>query len=162
MSQLLSPAELEARLREVGAARYHNRHPFHGLLHGGKLQRPQVQAWALNRFYYQSRIPMKDAALLARTEDPELRRVWRQRIIDHDGNGPKEGGIERWLALTDALGLDRDYVASCQGFPRHPLRRGCLCPLRAGARCWKPWRRPSPRCSPRRSSATGSRHAGQL
>ncbi|HSY87420.1 MAG TPA: pyrroloquinoline quinone biosynthesis protein C, partial [Verrucomicrobiae bacterium] len=63
MSQLLSPAELEARLRAVGAARYHNRHPFHGLLHGGKLTRPQVQAWALNRFYYQSRIPMKDAAL---------------------------------------------------------------------------------------------------
>ena len=115
MSQLLSPEELEARLRAVGAARYHNRHPFHGLLHGGKLQRPQVQAWALNRFYYQSRIPMKDAALMARVDDPELRRIWRQRIIDHDGNEPREGGIERWLALTDALGLDRDYVASGQG-----------------------------------------------
>lgn len=115
MSRLLSPDELEARLREVGAARYHNRHPFHALLHGGRLDRSQVQAWALNRFYYQSRIPMKDAALMARVEDPELRRVWRQRIIDHDGNNAGEGGIERWLVLTDALGLDRDYVTSCRG-----------------------------------------------
>lgn len=115
MTQLLSPAELEAELRAIGAARYHNRHPFHGLLHGGKLQRHQVQAWAINRFYYQSRIPMKDAALLARTEDPELRRIWRQRIIDHDGSAPGEGGIERWLGLTDALGLDRDYVTSGRG-----------------------------------------------
>jgi coenzyme PQQ biosynthesis protein C len=115
VSQLLTPDELEARLRAVGAQRYHNRHPFHILLHSGKLQRPQVQAWALNRFYYQSRIPMKDAALMARVEDPELRRIWRQRIIDHDGSEPREGGIERWLALTDALGLDRDYVNSCRG-----------------------------------------------
>ena len=115
MSQLLTPDELEARLRAVGAERYHNRHPFHILLHSGKLRRPQVQAWALNRFYYQSRIPMKDAALMARVEDPELRRIWRQRIIDHDGNEAREGGIERWLVLTDALGLDRECVTSCRG-----------------------------------------------
>lgn len=115
MSPLLTPDELEGRLRAVGAQRYHNRHPFHALLHSGKLRRPQVQAWALNRFYYQSRIPMKDAALMARVEDPELRRIWRQRIIDHDGNEPREGGIERWLVLTDALGLDREYVTSCRG-----------------------------------------------
>ena len=115
MSQLLTPDELEARLRAVGAQRYHTRHPFHIQLHSGKLRRPQVQAWALNRFYYQSRIPMKDAALMARVEDPELRRIWRQRIIDHDGNEAREGGIERWLVLTDALGLDRDYVTSCRG-----------------------------------------------
>jgi coenzyme PQQ biosynthesis protein C len=115
VSQLLTPDELAARLRAVGAQRYHNRHPFHILLHSGKLQRPQVQAWALNRFYYQSRIPMKDAALMARVEDPELRRIWRQRIIDHDGSEPREGGIERWLVLTDALGLDREYVTSCRG-----------------------------------------------
>jgi coenzyme PQQ biosynthesis protein C len=115
VSPLLSPDALEARLRAVGAQRYHNRHPFHALLHGGRLERFQVQAWALNRFYYQSRIPMKDAALMARVEDPELRRIWRQRIIDHDGNEAREGGIERWLVLTDALGLERDYVTSCQG-----------------------------------------------
>ena len=66
-----------------------------------------MQAWALNRYYYQSRIPIKDAAILARMDDPELRREWRQRIIDHDGEQEGEGGIERWLKLTDGLGLDR-------------------------------------------------------
>lgn len=115
MSMLLTPQELEARLRKIGAERYHNLHPFHKLLHGGKLTRGQVQAWALNRFYYQSRIPLKDAALIARAEDPDLRRIWRQRLVDHDGDRAGEGGIARWLALTDGLGLDHDYVASAKG-----------------------------------------------
>jgi pyrroloquinoline-quinone synthase len=115
VSALLSPAELEGKLRQMGAERYHDKHPFHALLHGGKLDRGQVQAWALNRYYYQSRIPLKDAALIARAEDPALRREWRQRLEDHDGNAPGSGGIARWLALTDGLGLDRDYVASAKG-----------------------------------------------
>ncbi|MDY0885808.1 pyrroloquinoline-quinone synthase PqqC [Dongia soli] len=115
METLLTPEELEIALRSIGAERYHNRHPFHGLLHGGKLNKGQVQAWALNRFYYQSRIPMKDATILARTEDPDLRLIWRQRIIDHDGNEGEDGGIARWLKLTDALGLDRNYVLSGDG-----------------------------------------------
>jgi coenzyme PQQ biosynthesis protein C len=115
VSALLTPAELEARLRRIGAERYHNLHPFHRLLHGGKLSRGHVQAWALNRYYYQSRIPQKDAGLIARAEDPELRRIWRQRLVDHDGEKAGEGGIARWLALTDGLGLDRDYVVSTKG-----------------------------------------------
>ena len=119
MSEMLSPSELEAALRAIGAERYHNRHPFHALLHGGKLDRGQVQAWALNRYYYQSIIPMKDAAILARATDADFRRAWRQRIIDHDGSGEgsdfQGGGIERWLGLTDALGFDRAYVTSGQG-----------------------------------------------
>jgi len=115
MSTLLTPAELEARLRQIGAERYHNLHPFHKLLHGGKLTRGQVQAWALNRYYYQSRIPQKDAGLISRTDDPELRRMWRQRLVDHDGEQEGQGGIARWLALTDGLGLDRDYVVSTRG-----------------------------------------------
>ena len=115
MSELLSAEALVANLRAIGEARYHNWHPFHQLLHNGKLNRGQVQAWALNRFYYQNRIPMKDAALIARADDPELRRAWRQRIADHDGERAGEGGIERWLKLTDALGLDRDYVESGEG-----------------------------------------------
>jgi coenzyme PQQ biosynthesis protein C len=115
VSVLLSPAELEQKLRQMGAERYHDKHPFHALLHGGKLDRGQVQAWALNRYYYQSRIPLKDAGLIARAEDPALRREWRQRLADHDGDAPGSGGIARWLALTDGLGLDRDYVASAKG-----------------------------------------------
>jgi coenzyme PQQ biosynthesis protein C len=115
VSGLLAPAELEQKLRQIGAERYHDKHPFHALLHGGKLDRGQVQAWALNRYYYQSRIPLKDASLIARAEDPALRREWRRRLEDHDGTGPGGGGIARWLALTDGLGLDRDYVASARG-----------------------------------------------
>jgi len=116
VSEMLSPEELEAALRAIGKTRYHNNHPFHGLLHGGKLNKGQVQAWALNRYYYQSIIPMKDAAILARAPDSEFRRAWRQRIIDHDGTEQApDGGIEKWLGLTDALGLDRDYVKSGQG-----------------------------------------------
>ncbi|MBX6369591.1 MAG: pyrroloquinoline-quinone synthase PqqC [Rhodospirillales bacterium] len=115
MRSVMTPDELEAALRRIGAERYHNLHPFHKLLHGGKLNKGQVQAWALNRYCYQSAIPRKDAALISRTEDPELRRVWRQRLVDHDGERSGEGGIARWLALTDGLGLDRDYVVSMRG-----------------------------------------------
>ena len=115
MSEVMSPDRLEAALRRIGAERYHNLHPFHRLLHGGKLSKGQVQAWALNRYCYQSAIPRKDAALIARTEDSALRRTWRQRLIDHDGDAPNSGGIVRWLALTDGLGLDRDYVVSMRG-----------------------------------------------
>jgi coenzyme PQQ biosynthesis protein C len=115
VTTLLSPSELEQRLRSIGAERYHHLHPFHKLLHSGKLGRSQVQAWALNRYYYQSMIPVKDAAIVARMADPQLRRIWRQRIIDHDGESENDGGIVRWLALTDGLGLDRSYVTSTRG-----------------------------------------------
>ena len=111
----MSADELERRLRAIGAERYHDRHPFHTLLHGGRLDKGQVQAWVLNRYYYQSRIPMKDAALISRVEDPALRREWRGRIVDHDGSGPGDGGIERWLVLAEGVGLDRAYVMSTAG-----------------------------------------------
>jgi pyrroloquinoline-quinone synthase len=115
MSRIMSPTELEAAIRAVGADRYHDRHPFHRLLHGGKLSKGQVQAWALNRYCYQSGVPRKDAALMSRAFDRELRREWVHRILDHDGSDGEEGGIERWLVLTDALGLDRAYVVSMEG-----------------------------------------------
>ncbi len=110
-----TPDQLEAILREIGATRYHNLHPFHKLLHGGKLNKGQVQAWALNRYAYQAIIPRKDTALMSKMTDREMRREWRQRYFDHDGIGEDQGGIERWLVLTDALGLDREYVQSGRG-----------------------------------------------
>jgi coenzyme PQQ biosynthesis protein C len=113
--KLLSADELETRLRGIGATRYHRLHPFHKLLHTGKCTKGQVQAWALNRYYYQAMIPVKDASLIARCPDPELRREWRSRLVDHDGERAGEGGIARWLKLTDGLQLDRDYVVSLQG-----------------------------------------------
>lgn len=115
LTRLLTPDALEAALRQIGAERYHNLHPFHRLLHEGRLDKGQVQAWALNRYYYQSRIPLKDAAFLSRAEDPALRREWRRRIEDHDGTDGTDGGINRWLALTDGLGLDRADVEAGRG-----------------------------------------------
>jgi pyrroloquinoline-quinone synthase len=114
-NRVLGPEELEAELRAIGAERYHHLHPFHKLLHGGKLTKPQVQAWALNRYYYQAMIPIKDAHALSKLPTSELRREWRRRIIDHDGDAPGTGGIERWLKLAEGVGLDRTYVQSTQG-----------------------------------------------
>ena len=113
--KLLTPDELEGELREIGAKRYHRLHPFHGLLHGGKCTKGQVQAWALNRYYYQAMIPIKDASLIARCDDSAVRREWRSRLYDHDGDSEGDGGIARWLKLTDGLGLDREYVTSLRG-----------------------------------------------
>ncbi|GAN71025.1 pyrroloquinoline-quinone synthase PqqC [Acetobacter syzygii] len=114
-NRILTPDALEAALRAIGAERYHNLHPFHRALHDGKLNKGQVQAWALNRYYYQASIPAKDASLLARLPTTELRREWRRRLEDHDGTQPGTGGVARWLKLTDGLGLDRAYVESLEG-----------------------------------------------
>lgn len=111
----MTPARLEAELRAIGTERYHHRHPFHQLMHEGKLNRRQLQAWALNRYYYQSMIPIKDAIILSRAEDPAFRRAWRKRIIDHDGDGTRPGGIEKWIQLAIATGLDRADVVSGNG-----------------------------------------------
>jgi coenzyme PQQ biosynthesis protein C len=113
--KLLSADELEGALRDIGARRYHRLHPFHGLLHGGKCTKGQVQAWALNRYFYQAMIPIKDAGLIARCEDSAVRREWRSRLVDHDGERDGDGGIARWLKLTDGLGLEREYVTSLRG-----------------------------------------------
>src|SRR5579863_6357218 len=112
-SSVLSAEELKARLRQVGEERYHHRHPFHLMMHEGQLSRGQLQAWALNRYYYQSIIPIKDAIILSRSEDPQFRRAWRKRVVDHDGNAEQEGGIERWIRLAEATGLERERVMRC-------------------------------------------------
>jgi len=109
---LLSMEELRAAMRHVGEERYHHRHPFHLLMHEGKLSRGQLQAWALNRYYYQNVIPIKDAIILSRSDDAEFRRAWRKRIVDHDGDSHNpDGGIKRWLKLAEATGLDVERVA---------------------------------------------------
>jgi pyrroloquinoline-quinone synthase len=113
--ELLAPSALEQRLHAIGAERYHHRHPFHQLMHEGKLTRGQLQAWALNRYYYQSVIPIKDSIILSRSDDPAFRRAWRKRVVDHDGDGVKPGGIEKWIQLAQSTGLDREQVTSERG-----------------------------------------------
>jgi pyrroloquinoline-quinone synthase len=113
--QVLTREELRARLQEVGRERYHHQHPFHLMMHEGKLTRSQLQAWALNRYYYQSRIPIKDAIILSRSEDRDFRVAWRKRILDHDGDANSNGGIERWLKLGQATGLSREVISHGEG-----------------------------------------------
>jgi pyrroloquinoline-quinone synthase len=112
---LLPVDEFVARFHAIGEDRYHHKHPFHLLMHEGKLGRGQLQAWALNRYYYQSRIPIKDATILARSDDAEFRRAWRKRIFDHDGDGTHPGGIEKWLRLVEATGLTREQAQRGDG-----------------------------------------------
>jgi pyrroloquinoline-quinone synthase len=110
----LSAAEFVELLRSEGASRYHDRHPVHQRMHEGKLEKSELQAWVLNRYYYQTRIPIKDATILAKSEDPAFRRAWIRRIHDHDGEREGEGGLALWLKLAEGVGLDVDEVASCR------------------------------------------------
>ncbi len=110
----LSRDEFIEWLRSEGASRYHDAHRVHVLMHEGRLTRLQLQQWVLNRFYYQTRIPIKDAIILSKSEDPAFRRAWIRRIVDHDGERDGEGGLALWLKLADGVGLDRERVTSCR------------------------------------------------
>ncbi len=104
-----SRREFEAELRQLGSA-YHIHHPFNVLLNSGGASRDQIRGWVANRFYYQINIPIKDAAILANCPERAVRRIWMQRILDHDGYGEDPGGIESWLRLAEAVGLSRADV----------------------------------------------------
>jgi len=110
----LSVPEFAEWLRSEGASRYHDHHRYHTLMHAGKLTQLQLQQWVLNRYYYQTRIPIKDALIIAKSDDPEFRRMWIRRIQDHDGTTQGEGGLAMWLRLAEGVGLDREEVRSCR------------------------------------------------
>jgi pyrroloquinoline-quinone synthase len=111
MLRALSRDDFVAWLRREGQARYHDRHPFHRLMHAGRLTPLQLRQWVLNRYYYQTRIPVKDALIVSKSEDPAFRRVWIRRIHDHDA--PDDGGLALWLRLAEAVGLERTTVERC-------------------------------------------------
>ncbi|MGW0703876.1 pyrroloquinoline-quinone synthase PqqC [Streptomyces sp. NPDC002867] len=105
-----STAEFESRLRAVPEERYHDRHAFNIRMHSGALSRAELRCWIANRFHYQRHIPVKDALITAKLPTPALRRMWLRRIQDHDGLDVGEGGIERWLRLGEAAGLERETL----------------------------------------------------
>lgn len=113
----LSPQELEAQLRAIGAAKYHDKHPFHKLMNDGELTKEQLQVWVVNRLYYQINIPVKDALILAKCPDRAVRQVWIQRILDHDGTPDEVGGIEKWIRLGEGMGLTRPEVTDARLLP---------------------------------------------
>jgi pyrroloquinoline-quinone synthase len=108
-------AELADRLRREGESRYHHRHPFHLRMNAGDLTPDELRRWIANRWYYQTRIPIKDALIVSKSEDPAFRRVWRRRIVDHDGERPGEGGLADWERLALAAGLPSEELHSCRG-----------------------------------------------
>lgn len=107
----LTTDEFVAALKANGA-RYHDLHPFHVRMNNGELAREELQRWVINRFAYQAIIPRKDAAILSNCPEPAVRRVWIQRIVDHDGTESGSGGIESWLRLGEALGVSREVIES--------------------------------------------------
>ncbi len=102
---LFCQEDFVAQLREVGTRRYHDKHPFHLDMEAGRLTREQVRGWVLNRFYYQKMIPIKDAIIVSKLDTAAERRQWLQRIVNHDGAAPGQGGIEAWVKLAQALAI---------------------------------------------------------
>lgn len=101
--------EFEKRLRAKGR-RYHIYHPYQVEMNSGRMNVEQIRGWVANRFYYQINIPLKDALILANCKDQQVRKLWVQRILDHDGYGEQKGGIEAWLRLGEACGMSREEL----------------------------------------------------
>ncbi len=114
MRSPLSRAEFTDWLRREGQSRYHDRHPFHVRMHVGALSRAELKCWVENRYYYQTRIPIKDALIVSKSEDPRFRRAWLRRIRDHDGDREGEGGLAQWHRLADAVGIERAELADAR------------------------------------------------
>jgi pyrroloquinoline-quinone synthase len=110
--QPYTPEAFTEALRKVGTSRYHDKHRFHERMNAGTLSRQDLKTWAVNRYYYQRSIPLKDAAILSNCPEREIRRRWIKRILDHDGTTAGEGGIETWLRLCHAVGATREEVES--------------------------------------------------
>jgi pyrroloquinoline-quinone synthase len=110
-SRAWSREEFERKLREK-ESRYHIHHPFHIMMNEGKLTPAQIRGWVANRFYYQFNIPMKDGAILSNCPERDVRRIWIQRILDQDGAAGEEGGIEAWIRLGEACGIERSELTS--------------------------------------------------
>lgn len=108
MEQKLSKEKFEKKLKDMGKM-YHIHHPFHIRMYEGKCTKEEIQGWVANRFYYQEMIPIKDAAIMSNNPPIEDRRKWINRIMDHDSVG---GGIEAWLELGEAVGLDKKDLIS--------------------------------------------------
>ena len=108
-----SREDFEQKLRDKEKY-YHIHHPFQIRMNEGKLDKPSIQGWVANRYYYQTSIPVKDAAIMANCRDRDVRRQWVQRIIDHDGQANNEGGIEAWLQLGESVDLQREELISEQ------------------------------------------------
>lgn len=115
----------EERLWQLGMQRYHHEHPFHVLMHDGQLTVHQLQQWVLNRYYYQTRIPIKDALILSKSEDPEFRRMWARRLHDQDGDEQAAGGLALWRRLAQAVGIRESTLQAAPSLVLPGVRFAC-------------------------------------
>jgi coenzyme PQQ biosynthesis protein C len=116
-----STGAFPARLEALAQRHYQHRHPFNALLHAGRLGREELRLWFANRYHYLTRVPITDALIVAKADDPAFRRLWVQRLLDHDGwCDPRRadavaaapGEIERWRQLGKALGVTEVELAT--------------------------------------------------
>ena len=124
----LGPDELEAALRSFHGS-YYVQHPFHQLMYEGRLSRRQFQGWAANRLAYQRVVPRKDAAILSNCPDPDVRREWIQRILDHDGIAlgvPREEMEDERHVLPAVRLICESYVTFCRN---HSWQEACASSL---------------------------------
>jgi pyrroloquinoline-quinone synthase len=89
---------------------YWEKHPFQQAMLAGRLSPQQIRGFVANRWYYQKSLPRKDGAIIANCPEPQVRRVWLDRVRYHDGPDDGEGGLAEWLRLCDAVGLTREEV----------------------------------------------------
>jgi len=96
----LAESAFIAALRGL-STRYWGTHPFHHRLHAGELDAHGLRIWAANRWYYQCRLPQKDAAIISNCPLPEIRRQWLDRIVYHDG--PHAGAADASFRIRRGL-----------------------------------------------------------
>jgi len=110
-------------------------HPFHRLLHGGKLNKGQYRLGAHG--ILPEHDSLKDAVVISRFRDRGIRQEWRHRIEDHDGDpAPKAASA---LAQADrGLGLDSAmWNQPKASFPRRALRSRPMCISAATRARWR-------------------------
>ena len=115
----------EERVWRLGFQRYHHEHPFHVLMHDGQLTTHQLQQWVLNRYYYQTRIPIKDALIVSKSEDAEFRRMWSRRLRDQDGDEQTAGGLALWRRLAQAVGIPESSLHAAPSLVLPGVRFAC-------------------------------------
>ncbi len=82
-------------------------------MHAGELSRAQIQGWTLNRYYYQTRIPIKDALILSKSEDPRVSpAVDPSHPRPRRARAPARAGSRSGSGSPRASGSTRREVAS--------------------------------------------------
>lgn len=103
-------------LIEEGQKRFPEQHPFLKLFYDGKLTLDQLRSWAVNRYYFHSHIPEKEAAIAANCP-PDVRQLWIEKLIEEAGEKGKPSHPDLWLKFCKDLGLAKEQVMKAEVLP---------------------------------------------